>query len=86
MIDDEQRRRHARHSLRLVLMTTGLFCVLALIIPLVAPALSGYSFLRFPLGLFLTAQGSIAGIIAVIFWAAERQDKLDRRHGLTSEF
>lgn len=86
MIDDEQRRRHARASLRLVAMTTALLCALALIIPLAAPALDGYSFLRFPLGLFLAVQGTVAGIIALIFWAAARQDRLDRRHGLTSEF
>jgi putative solute:sodium symporter small subunit len=86
MIDDEQRRRHARASLRLVAMTTACLCALALIIPLVAPALSGYSFLRFPLGLFIAVQGTTGGIIALIFWAAARQDRLDRRHGLTSEF
>ena len=86
MIDDEQRRRHARDSLRLVLITTGLFGALALIVPLVAPVLSGYSFLRFPIGLFLAALGTICGAIAVTFWAAEEQDKLDRRYGLTSEF
>jgi putative solute:sodium symporter small subunit len=54
-------------------------------VPLFAPVLNGYSFLRFPLGLFLTAQGTVFGIIAVIYWAAARQDRLDRRHGLTSE-
>jgi putative solute:sodium symporter small subunit len=86
MIDDEQRKRHAKHSLRLVLITAGIFCFLALLVPLLAPLFGGYSFLRFPLGLFLTAQGIIFCIVVVIFWAAGRQDKLDRRYGLTSEF
>jgi putative solute:sodium symporter small subunit len=85
MIDEDQRKRHATRSLRLVGITLGLFGFLALIVPLVAPLLNGYSFLRFPLGLFLTAQGSVFGIIAVIYWAAARQDTHDRRHGLTSE-
>ena len=85
MIDEEQRKRHAGRSLRLVLITLALFGFLALIVPLFAPALIRYSFLRFPLGIFLTAQGTIFGIIVVIYWAASRQDKLDRRHGLTSE-
>jgi putative solute:sodium symporter small subunit len=85
MIDEDQRKRHAGGSLRLVAVTLGLFGFLALIVPLFAPLLNDYSFLRFPLGLFLTAQGSVFGIIAVIYWAASRQDKLDRRHGLTSE-
>lgn len=85
MIDDEQRKRHAARSWRLAIMTAGLICALVLVLPLVSPLLNGYSLFRFPLGLFLTAQGSIIGVIAVIYWAASRQDKLDRRHGLTSE-
>ena len=85
MIDEDQRKRHATRSLRLVAVTLGLFGFLALIVPMFAPVLNGYSFLRFPLGLFLTAQGSVFGIIAVIYWAGARQDRLDRRHGLTSE-
>jgi putative solute:sodium symporter small subunit len=36
--------------------------------------------------LFLAGQGIIIGIIATIFWAAKRQDRLDRRYGLTNEF
>ena len=85
MIDEDQRKRHATRSLRLVAVTLGLFGLLALIVPMFAPVLNGYSFLRFPLGLFLTAQGSVFGIIAVIYWAGARQDRLDRQHGLTSE-
>ena len=53
MIDEEQRKRHATRSLRLVAISLGLFGFLALIVPLFAPLLDGYSFLRFPLGLFL---------------------------------
>jgi putative solute:sodium symporter small subunit len=86
LINDEQRKRHARDSLWLMLAAVGLFCALALFLPLVLPTVGGFSFLRFPIGLFLTAIGTIFGIIFVIFWAAERQDKLDRSHGLTSEF
>lgn len=85
MIDEEQRRRYAVRSFWLVLISVGLIAVFALIVPLAAPLLNGYSFLRFPLGLFLALQGAVAGIIAVIYWSAARQDRLDRRHGLTSE-
>ncbi|WP_170937254.1 MULTISPECIES: DUF4212 domain-containing protein [Rhodomicrobium] len=85
MIDEEQRKRHASRSLRLVLITLALFGFLALFVPLIAPSLNGSSFLRFPLGIFFAAQGTIFGIIAVIYWSAARQDRLDRRYGLTSE-
>jgi putative solute:sodium symporter small subunit len=85
MIDEEQRKRYAKRSFRLVLISLGLFAFFCLIVPLAAPLLNGYSFLRFPLGLFLALQGSVAGIIATIYWLAARQDRIDRRHGLTNE-
>jgi putative solute:sodium symporter small subunit len=86
MIDEEQRRRHARRSLKLAVVTLAIFAILTIIVPLAASALNGYSFLRFPLGLFLATQGTVLGIIAATYWSAARQDRLDRRHGLTSEF
>jgi putative solute:sodium symporter small subunit len=85
MIDEEQRRRHAGKSLNLLWLALGAIGLIAIVVPLVAPLLNGYSFLRFPLGLFLITHGSVAGIIAVIYWAAARQDRLDRRHGVTTE-
>jgi putative solute:sodium symporter small subunit len=86
MIDDEQRRLHGMRSLRLVITTLIAFCALVLIMPLIASGLNGTSFLRFPLGLLLLSHGTVIGIIALIYWAAARQDVLDRRHGMTSEF
>jgi putative solute:sodium symporter small subunit len=86
MIDDEQRRLHGKRSLRLVITTLIAFCTLVLIMPLIVPGLNGTTFLRFPLGLLLLSHGTVIGIIALIYWAAARQDVLDRRHGMTSEF
>jgi putative solute:sodium symporter small subunit len=85
MIDEEQRKGHAKRSWRLAAICLALFGFLVLILPLAAPFLNDYSFLRLPLGLFLIAQASVFGIIAVIYWAAARQDRLDRRYGLTNE-
>jgi putative solute:sodium symporter small subunit len=86
MIDDEQRRLHGKRSLRLMLTTLGVFVGLMLVVPLIAPGLNSQTFLRFPLGLLLLSHGTIIGIIALIHWASARQDALDRRHGMTSEF
>jgi putative solute:sodium symporter small subunit len=86
MIDDEQRRLHGKRSLKLVMgAVVALFCI-ALIVPLIVPSLNYTTFLRFPLGLLILSHGSVIGVIALIYWASARQDLLDRRHGLTSEF
>jgi putative solute:sodium symporter small subunit len=86
MIDDEQRRLHGKRSFKLVAGTAVAVFVIALVIPLLAPAFNGTSFLRFPLGLFILSHGTVLAIISLIYWASARQDGLDRRHGLTSEF
>ncbi len=85
MIDEVQRKRHAARSLRLAAGAAGLIAVFALIAPLLAPLVNDYALLRFPLGLFIAAHGAVIGIITVIYWAAARQDSLDRRHGLSNE-
>lgn len=86
MIDDEQRRLHGKRSFRLVTAAAAAILLLALAAPPIASGLNGTSLLRFPLGLLLVSHGVIVAIIAVIYWAAARQDTLDRRHGLTNEF
>jgi putative solute:sodium symporter small subunit len=86
MIDDEQRRLHGKRSLRLAIGAAAAVFLIALILPLFAPSLNGLSLLRFPLGLLLLSHGTVIAIVALIYWAAARQDLLDRRHGLTSEF
>jgi putative solute:sodium symporter small subunit len=86
MIDDEQRRQHGSRSLKLVITALIAYVCLVLIVPLIVPSLNHTSFLRFPLGLLILSHGTVIGIIALIYWASGRQDALDRRHGMTSEF
>jgi putative solute:sodium symporter small subunit len=86
MIDDEQRRLHGNRSLRLLLTTLAAFVVLMLIVPLIVPSLNARTLLNFPLGLLILSHGTIVGIISLIYWASTRQEALDRRHGMTSEF
>ena len=86
MIDDEQRRLHGKRSLKLVMGAVVAFFCIAIIVPLIAASLNNATFLRFPLGLLILSHGSVIGVIALIYWASARQDQLDRRHGLTSEF
>ena len=86
MIDDEQRRLHGSRSLKLVITALIAYVCLVLIVPLIVPGLNHHTFLRFPLGLLILSHGTVVGIIALIYWAAARQDALDRRHGMTSEF
>jgi putative solute:sodium symporter small subunit len=54
----------------------------SLLIMLAAPALDADSVLGIPFGLFAVTLIAPLGVAAVIFWAAERQRRIDRAHGL----
>jgi putative solute:sodium symporter small subunit len=50
-----------------------------------APALNGIRFIGFPLGFYMAAQGSLIVFVAMLFWFAKAQDKIDRDHGMAEE-
>nr|WP_181706990.1 DUF4212 domain-containing protein [Chthonobacter rhizosphaerae] len=39
----------------------------------------------FPLGFYMAAQGSLIVFVALLFWFAGAQDKIDREHGFAEE-
>jgi putative solute:sodium symporter small subunit len=56
----------------------------SLLIMLAAPALDADSVLGIPFGLFAVTLIAPLGVAAVIFWADERQRRIDRAHGFES--
>jgi putative solute:sodium symporter small subunit len=75
------RDRHQR--LTLILAVGVLICVLGVVGLTVATAagLNQYRVLRFPLGFYFLAQGLLIGIVALSFWFAGRQDRIDDERG-----
>lgn len=53
--------------------------LLALLLPLYASALNLASFLGFPLGFYMAAQGSLIGIAGLVFIFARVQDRIEAR-------
>ncbi len=77
MTEEPSRDRHRRRTL--ILAAAVLAAVLAAVAGVTAGAagLNAYRFLRFPLGFYLLAQGLLFAIVAVGFWFARRQDRID---------
>jgi putative solute:sodium symporter small subunit len=67
---------------RLMLVALGLWIVLAVVLPLFVVPLNRIivPFLDLPLGFLMAAQGTLIVLIAVLFWFARRQDRIDRDH------
>jgi len=71
------RDRHQLQTLILAitLLLTALLAVLVVIAG--APWLNRYSFVHFPLGFYLLAQGLLIFIVAVAFWFIRIQERID---------
>lgn len=48
-------------------------------------ALNGISFLGFPLGFYMAAQGSLVVFVVLIFWYAARQNAVDEEFGAAED-
>ena len=71
------RDRHQLQTLILAvtLLLTALLAVLVVIAG--APWLNRYSFVHFPLGFYLLAQGLLIFIVVVAFWFIHIQERID---------
>lgn len=47
--------------------------------------LNTITFIGFPLGFYMAAQGSLIIFVALIFWFSARQDAIDRDYGVAEE-
>ena len=69
-----------RHQLQtLILAITLLLTALLAVLVVIASAtwLNRYSFVHFPLGFYLLAQGLLIFIVAVAFWFIRIQERID---------
>ena len=62
-----------------------LWIFFSFIIHVVVGQLNSIKILGFPLGFFMAAQGSLWVFVAMLFWFAWRQDKIDREEGVAEE-
>ncbi len=47
--------------------------------------LNQYTFLSFPLGFYMAAQGSLIAFVVMLFVFAKRQDTIDRQEGVAED-
>lgn len=83
---DHQRQIQWRANSRLTILALVLLGVFFLVLPVTGPLLYDSYVLRFPLGYLLASIGSVVGLVALIYWIAGRQDRLDARYNVTGEY
>jgi putative solute:sodium symporter small subunit len=71
---------HAAHWQRtrnLTFVTLGIWFVFAFVIHWFGAELNAFTFMGFPLGFYMAAQGSPIVFVVLIFWSVRRQEKID---------
>lgn len=62
-------------------LTLAIWFIFSIVIFMFGESLNNGSFLGYPLAYYMCAQGSIVIFVVLIFWFANRQEKIDEEFG-----
>ena len=83
--DNSRKEEHWQRTKKLMIITLSIWFVFSFVVHWFAGALNSISFLQFPLGFYMGAQGSLFIFVVLIFWFVRSQDKIDRDCGVAEE-
>ena len=75
------KERHWEKTKGLMMLTLAIWFVFSIVIFMFGESLNNGSFLGYPLAYYMCAQGSIIIFVILIFWFANRQEKIDEEFG-----
>ena len=75
------KERHWEKSKGLMILTLAIWFVFGYVIFMFGSSLNEGSFLGYPLAYYMCAQGSIIAFVVLIFWFANKQEKIDEEFG-----
>ena len=64
-----------------MILTLAIWFIFSIVIFMFGESLNNGSFLGYPLAYYMCAQGSIVIFVVLIFWFANRQEKIDEEFG-----
>jgi putative solute:sodium symporter small subunit len=80
-----QREAHWRKTSRLMWTLMALWVFFGFGVHLFAVQLNTITFLGFPLGFYMAAQGSLIAFVVLCFWNARAQNKIDEEFGVAED-
>ena len=75
------KERHWEKTKGLMILTLLIWFIFSIVIFMFGESLNNGSFLGYPLAYYMCAQGSIIIFVVLIFWFANRQEKIDEEFG-----
>ena len=79
------KERHWEKTKGLMIITLAIWFVFSIVIFMFGEGLNNSSFLGYPLAYYMCAQGSIVVFVVLIFWFANRQEKIDEEFGFAEK-
>ena len=79
------KKAHWAKTRNLTMVVLVLWFIFSFVVHWFADALNSMSFLGFPLGFYMAAQGSLFIFVVLIFWLAYSQHKIDQEFGFAEE-
>jgi putative solute:sodium symporter small subunit len=84
-ISPEAGAAHWAKTRTLMWITLAVWAFFSFVIHMFVSALNGISFLGFPLGFYMAAQGSLIVFVVLIFWYVARQNAIDEEFGAAED-
>ena len=83
--DTSRREEHWARTKRLMFITLTIWFVFSFVVHWFAGALNGITFMGFPFGFYMAAQGSEVIFVITLFWFVKSQHAIDRDCGFAEE-
>ncbi len=83
--DTSRRAEHWQRTRKLMFITLTLWFFFSFVVHWFADALNAFTFIGFPLGFYMAAQGSEIAFVIILFWFARTQHKIDDDCGFSEE-
>ena len=80
-----KKERHWEKTKGLMILTLSIWFIFSIVIFMFGSSLNEGSFLGYPLAYYMCAQGSIIAFVVLIFWFANRQEKIDEEFGFAEK-
>ena len=77
------KEKHWEKTKGLMIITLIIWFVFGYLIFMFGSELNTMSFLGYPLAYYMTVQGSLLAFVIILFWTANKQEKIDEEHGFS---
>ena len=77
------KEKHWEKSKNHMIVTLVVWFFFSTVIFMFGAEINSMSFLGYPLAYYMTAQGSLLAFVIMLFWTANKQEKIDEEHGFS---